>query len=161
MLFNIIIFLLLIYGAYDGYHRGLAQEILRIVGFLFSLFVSLYFSRDLSQAIFANSILINNQILCNSISFFIIFLISGIFVRMIISIVDKITHIPVINQLNAAGGTIIGLIIAYVSVLFILNVISVLPSNQITKQYHQSSVAEFIVNKTPIISHDLYEKWLR
>ncbi|CAI2586369.1 hypothetical protein AKUH3B205J_05500 [Apilactobacillus kunkeei] len=33
MLFNIIIFLLLIYGAYDGYHRGLAQEILRVVGF--------------------------------------------------------------------------------------------------------------------------------
>lgn len=69
MLFNIIIILLFVYGIYDGYRRGLVNEILRIVGFMFSLLFSLYYARDLSQAIFGHSSMINDQILSNSISF--------------------------------------------------------------------------------------------
>ncbi|GAA6112449.1 MAG: CvpA family protein [Apilactobacillus sp.] len=161
MLFNIIIILLFVYGIYDGYRRGLVHEILRIVGFMFSLLFSLYYARDLSQAIFGHSSLINDQILSNSISFFILFMLSGIIVRIVISIVDKLTHIPVIHQINSIGGTVVGLVIAYLTILFILNVISVLPDNQITQQYEKSSIANFMVNKTPVLSHDLYEKWLR
>lgn len=161
MVFNIVIILLLLYGIYDGYRLGLAHEILRVVGFMFSLLIALFYARDFGQAIFANSNLVNNPLLCNSISFFILFLLAGVLARIIISLVDKITYIPLVHEVNAFGGAVIGFLIAYLSVLFILNVIAVLPNNQIKEQYNQSNVSEFIVHKTPLISHQLFKKWLR
>ncbi|UQS85201.1 CvpA family protein [Apilactobacillus apisilvae] len=161
MLFTIIISLILLFSIYNGYRKGLAQEIIRIIGFLLTLLFSLIYSRTLTNVLFAHTNIINNRLLCNSISFFIIFIFLWIIVRVIIRLIDQFTSIPVIHELNSFGGGLMSFIISYLMIFLILNIILVLPDDNLKKQYYDSKAATFIVNKTPLLSHDLYKKWLR
>ncbi|GAA6237534.1 CvpA family protein [Apilactobacillus micheneri] len=161
MLFTIIISLILIFSIYSGYKKGLAQEIIRIIGFLATLLLSLLYSRNLSDILFSHTNIISNHLLCNSISFLILFIILSVVVRFIMRIINHVTSIPVIHELNSFGGALISFIISYFMIFLILNIILVLPDNNIKKQYYDSKVATFVVNRTPLLSHDLYKKWLR
>ncbi|WP_220752184.1 CvpA family protein [Apilactobacillus xinyiensis] len=160
MILTLLIWVILIFCFIRGYKLGLVQELIILIGYLISWVVSLIYADDLTNLIHIDKIT-SNHVLSNSISFFIIFIIMFMIVKWVKKFFKIVKVIPLVRNIDALLGSIVSMFMAYMTIFLILNFLLLLNISNFKIQYSKSKTASFIVNKTPILSHELYQKWFQ
>ena len=95
----------------------------------------------------------------NAIAFAIVFFASKILWQMIGSMLNFITYLPILKQLNRWGGAILGFAEVYLIMFIILYIGALLPMDSIQEPLTNSFMAELIVKHTPFLSEQVKDLW--
>lgn len=86
-------------------------------------------------------------LIINIISFLVVFIIVSILVKIAINLLDLVSKLPVLNQINKMGGLIIGAIIGVIIVWILCLVVSLMSTNpnfvQIYETLQISNIAKY------------------
>ena len=171
---DIIILGLLVLGIFRGLKRGLILQVFHFSGFFIAFFVAVYFYGSLASqlemlipyprilaedwAFFSENMKLENAYY-NMIAFALLFFGTKIVVSIISSMLDFVSELPVLNILNVFLGGLFGFIEQYVILFIIIFVLSLLPVTQIQSLLEASSMAEFMIEQTPIFSKQIQSLW--
>lgn len=163
MVFTIGIILILGFGLLSGLRRGFVVEILHLVGFVVATFVSVLYTTPVAD--FINGLIgqtSSAQSTSGIIKWIVFVLLFGLvwqIVRLLRDIITPITKLPIIHQLNSLLGGVANLIIKYLVIFILLNILLIFPSQTIHEQYQDSSISQWIVKKTPLLSDKMIQIW--
>lgn len=180
MLDLIVVLVILLY-AFNGWRRGLILSVFSILGYILSLVVAREFSPILTKYIVNNtgldtwldgllskgirnvtqmnvptssvSDLATNTVI-NVICFFIIFAITSMVIFNIARLINGVGRLPVIGELNSLGGLVFGTAkgLILVFIVLALSQIIVNTGNTILKQkIEQTVVVEAMYDNNPIL----------
>ena len=183
------IFILIVIGIFTliGYYRGLLGVAFSLVQYiaviyfgvlltpLFSQFLISTFKLDIvildfaynNPGIFDNVIsLLEEDVLngivyrvINVISFILLFILLKILFSIIFSILNKITKLPIINEVNKLGGILLGLIEGIVIVYLMMLLVNWLPIvavNPIKEELPHSKIGNVINSFVPNITDEIF-----
>lgn len=169
-MFNIIILFILLIGIYSGARRGLIIQSIHTIGYILTLIVANLFNKtvahffemiipypsDVSATEFKLYNLLDtlefDKFFYNILAYISLIFIGWLITRIIANSLNKLAKFPIINQLNFAGGAILGFICNWVGLFFLLTLLSLLPITNIQDIFTPNSLATFIVKQTPIFS---------
>ncbi|WP_208560426.1 CvpA family protein [Marinilactibacillus kalidii] len=180
MVLTLIIILLLLISLYSGARRGLILQLVLTIGYSISFYFALKYYQEISEyvkllvpypspvsatdnpfVLYGKEIVFNlDQAFYNGVGFVGILLVGWIATRFIGGLLKFITEIPILKQLNAIGGAIIGVLVQYVGIFLILFLLSVVPLDMIQNQFDASPIARKIVSDTPELSRNVYDWWV-
>ena len=171
---SLIIVLLLIIAYRAGARRGLVQTIVNVVGYVAVAFAAgylaheygPYFAEKMPQiANEGNGFLAVAGINLNSsfyqIMLFWIFTIGlGIVFRMISGSIGIFAKIPVVSSVNRVLGGLASFLMMYAVIFFALLFAASWPNARVRNSIDDSTIARFILNKTPGLSEKIISDWL-
>ncbi|ANZ61662.1 hypothetical protein AYR62_03735 [Secundilactobacillus paracollinoides] len=165
MIYTWVIILILALGLISGYRSGFVTMLVRLVAYAIAWLLTMAFSDKLAQLLYsavtngstASTITVPRAF--SGILFFVMFSVIYGIVRRIGSDLNIITRLPLIHQANALLGAAISFIIRYLFIFLVLNVLLLFSTTWTTSQYQNSSLAQTIVKKTPVVSGQLYRQW--
>lgn len=180
MLLTLIILVLLLLSLYSGFKRGLILQLVLTIGYAISFYFALEYYQQISDLVemmvpypspgsseaspfvlYGQEFIFNlDQGFYNGVAFIGILFIGWIITRFVGGLLNFLTEIPVLKQVNAIGGAIVGFIVEYVGVFLILFLLSTIPIQMIQNQFESSVLARTIVSETPELSTDLYNWWI-
>lgn len=178
MLMTILIVVILAIGAYGGARRGLILQFVLTVGYFVSYLLASKYHQALgshlelivpypsasesSQFVFYDQALGFNLdgAFYNGVAFLIILFVGWLVTRFIGGLLNVVTFIPVIKQLNAIGGAVLNFFVSYVAVFLILFLLTMLPIDSVQEAFSNSWLARTILEDTPVISSQLYNMWI-
>lgn len=158
MIVSLIIIILLIFGFLLGFKRGFTYQLIKMIGIFAVLFLSIIFKDELGLFLLNNFDIFNlnstiSIIIYQSISFIILFFVFNLILRIILKIsasFEKILKATIILGIpSKILGGILGFIEYYIYIFLILMILSLPIFNLNIKS---SELANFMLNKTPIIS---------
>ena len=162
---DILIIILLIFGALLGFKRGFTRELVSLVGIFVILFLSFVLKNPISVFLYNNlpffsfggifkDVTVLNILLYEVIAFFIVFFVLTIIFRIILGITKVFEGI--LNATIILGipskilGAVLGAIQSLIYIFFILYLLSIPTFNiGIVKE---SKVSSYILEKTPILT---------
>ena len=157
MVVSLVIVILLIFGFLLGFKRGFTYQLIKMLGVFIVLFLSITLKDELGLFLLNNFDVFNlnssiSIIIYQSISFIILFFIFNLILRIILKIsasFEKLLKATIILGIpSKILGGILGFIEYYIYVFLVLIIVSLPIFNLDIK----SGVANFMLNKTPIIS---------
>ncbi|ALV22897.1 MULTISPECIES: CvpA family protein [Carnobacterium] len=178
MLMTIAIIVILAIGVYGGARRGLLLQLVMTVGYVAAYIVAGRYYKELgshlellipypaaaenSQFLFYNQTIGFNldQAFYNGIAFVLILFIGWLLTRFIGGLLNSIMFIPVLKQLNTLGGAALAFAVTYVGIFLILVLLTMLPMDSVQTAFSNSSLASTIVEKTPVLSQQIYDWWI-
>ncbi|HHQ1158868.1 TPA: CvpA family protein, partial [Listeria innocua] len=95
----------------------------------------------------------------NVLGFAIIFIVAIIVVHMLASLVGGLTKIPVLRQINGLLAAVFGVIKSYLIIFIVLFVMAIYPANWSENLIDSSTVAQWMLENTPILSEQFYD-WM-
>ncbi|MFD1465477.1 CvpA family protein [Lapidilactobacillus mulanensis] len=164
MILSIVIVILLLAAIHRGYRRGLIKELLYTVGTLFVFLLGLFYDSKLGDALLT----LTKQgdpsdpfahFVAQTIAFWLIMFVGHLIIRWLGRLSRAVTWIPVIKQANGLAGAIIAVVIMYLGIFLALSILNVIEPSWFVSQYTSSPVAEFMIEKTPIVSQNVIN-WL-
>lgn len=172
-MFNIIIIVLLLFGFLMGLRRGFILQLLHLLGFVAAFVVAvLYYNKlaphlvlwipypELSSdglwATFVQNLPLKAGFY-NIIAFAIIFFATKILLQIIATMLDFVSDLPILNSVNKLLGSVLGFIEVYLIIFVILYVLTLAPVDFIQIRINDSSIALFIIEKTPLLSEKIQE----
>ncbi|HLQ72524.1 MAG TPA: CvpA family protein [Bacillota bacterium] len=172
---NFILIIILLFGFLMGLKRGFILQALHLVGYIVSFVIAvMYYDKlasklslwipypDISDnslwANFLQSLPLENAFY-NAIAFAIIFFAVKIILQIVASMLDFVSAIPILGTINKLLGAILGFIEVYVLIFIVLFILALTPLEKVQTWMNDSSVAMFIVEKTPILSEKIMELW--
>lgn len=180
MLLSLIILLLLLLSLYSGFKRGLILQLVLTIGYAISFYFALEYYQEVSNLVemmvpypspvssnsnpfvlYGQEFIFNlDQGFYNGVAFIGILVLGWIVTRFIGGLLNFLTEIPVVKQINGIGGAIVGFIVQYIGIFLILFLLSMIPIKMIQSQFESSALARTIVSDTPELSTDLYNWWI-
>lgn len=173
---DIIILVLLVLGFLVGIKRGFVMQIMRLVGTVTSYVVAFVYAKKLGPHLElwvpfpqmgSDTFLeeyIQNETLEQSfyyvIAFIILFVISKIVLFYIGSLLDFITRIPILKQINSLFGGAFGVLEIYLVVFVVLLIATKLPVESVQNHLDNSVLTGIIVDHTPYISEKIKTLWV-
>ena len=175
---TIIILIALFIGVYAGVRRGLILQIVHTVGYVLSFYVAknyyLSLSENLEMLIPYSQPGIGDQMVYydtleklnldlafyNALSFLIIIAAGWLVTRILGYMLNSLTFLPVLKQINNLGGAILGFLMQYLGVVLLLSFLTFIPFAFIQNQLAESSLANWIIQNTPYLSSTVYEWWI-
>lgn len=173
---NFILIIILLFGFLIGLKRGLILQALHLSGFIISFILAvLYYDKladklsifipypnvsdDSMWAGFLQSTPVEHAFY-NAIAFAVIFFGVKILLQIIASMLDFVSAIPILGSINKMLGALLGFLEVYVLLFIVLFVLALTPLTQLQGWINDSSVAMFIIEKTPILSEQVMSLWL-
>ncbi|MBT2716327.1 CvpA family protein [Bacillus sp. ISL-57] len=172
---DLAILAILLIGLLIGLKRGFILQAVHMTGFIVAFIAAYVFYGDLAPNLklwipfptMGDSSTLNmffdtvglDTAYYNAIAFAIIFFAAKILWQMIGSMLNFITHLPILKQLNRWGGGILGFLEVYLIMFIILYIAAMLPMDSIQKPLTGSFLAESIVKHTPFLSEQVKELW--
>lgn len=179
MLLTIAILIILILGVYGGARRGLVLQLVMTVGYLISYFVASHYYKvlgskldllipypaasEVTQFSFYNQAVGFglDQAFYNGVAFMLILFVGWMLTRFVGGLLNSLTYIPVLKQVNTLGGAALAFIVSYTGIFLILVLLTMLPFDSIQNTFSDSRLAQLIVKNTPILSKQIYEWWIQ
>ncbi|WP_459499192.1 CvpA family protein [Bacillus sp. C1] len=171
---DIIIILLLVMGFFLGLRRGFVLQLIKLTSFIIAYLVAYWYCKDLAPALekfipypFDKNVSVPEWIdasnieavFYQAIAFIVLFIVTKIALSLLGNLLNMFTEIPVIKQVNAFAGALLGFFEVYI-LLFVLIIIgTVLPIEQVQTPLQKSSISKIIVDDTPILSEKVKELW--
>ena len=164
-------------GYYTGARRGLALQLVHVLGYLITyiLAANLFqpFARFLEMYVPYPNILPDStihiydtalhlkldRIFYNGVAFVGIMLLGWLITRLLARMVQFITLLPIIKQLNTIGGGILGLAMNVFFLCIIFTLLATIPLPEIQAWFTPGSLPTLIAKNTPIISQQLFQWW--
>lgn len=161
MLVNIIIIAILLWAVYRGMKRGLIAELLYTVGYL-AVFIFARLTAPQVSAWLAgwSSRAATSFGVTYTIAFLLLLMVGWLIIRLLVRWSRLITWLPVIKQANGLAGAVVAFIINYFGLFIVLSVLNFIPNATMQLQLQQSTVAQSIVTKTPVLTNQLLQKYL-
>jgi uncharacterized membrane protein required for colicin V production len=177
MILSIAIGLILLLAFQRGHHFGLLRSVFRllsrVVVFVLGILLAHRLGAWLSTAVLENlggTFAASNvpdlvsgkatQFLASGLAFA---LISGIGYWVLNSIERSLkffNKIPLLGTLNQLLGGLVYLLLAYVTIFFVLQVTQTLAIDWYHKQLVTSTLAQWMLDKTPYLSQQIYAWWV-
>ncbi|MBG9988463.1 CvpA family protein [Aerococcaceae bacterium DSM 111176] len=176
-MFTLIIILVLAFGFYTGYRRGLAMQIIRILGMIISFILSSMFYQQLSEilemivpfpsiqpdsnlAVYSEELSFYiSDAFYNVLAFITISVVVLLIVNFLSMLARPVMYYPVLKQFNGVLGGVLNLIATYVIIFVVLFILSLIPIEWIQQQFVNSPLAYWIVTQTPLLSTYVTEAW--
>ncbi|MBM7571976.1 CvpA family protein [Aquibacillus albus] len=172
---DLILLGILLLGFLIGLKRGFILQLLHLLGFIVAFIVAVIYYDDLAEkldlwipypdlpedatwAIFLETLPLESAFY-NGVSFALLFFITKIVLQIIASMLDFVADLPILNVLNGWLGAILGFIETYCILFIFLYIIALAPIGFIQEMVEGSSVAAFIVERTPFISKQINSLW--
>jgi len=173
LLLSLIILAILIFGFRRGYRRGLVLQVLTTIGYLVVWIVARVGAKPLAAGIgqFVGNLSLDSSVsavaasqsssfFLNGLAFSAILTVGYFIVHRVAYGLNKVTWLPVIHQVNSLAGGLINLVIRYVVIFLTLNLLILVPISGFQSSYQSSSVAQWIVKQTPVLSKRVFNWWL-
>lgn len=178
---TLLILLILFIGAYSGYKNGIILQLLKAIGYLIVFILALDYYKPLSEILYlfvpyptpiltgSNPYVFYDESLILTldlsyyylISFLLILFIGWIIVRVITQLVSyTVEQLTIPEPLNGAGGAILGFIINYIGVFYILLLLSLIPYDFVQERLSNSFLADSMLTSTPVVSEDNYQRFV-
>ncbi|HJB22628.1 MAG TPA: CvpA family protein [Candidatus Jeotgalibaca pullicola] len=175
---TIIILVILFIGVYAGVRRGLVLQLIHTAGYIVSFYFAqkyyLVFADYLEmlipyaqpgvgdEMVYYDAIQILNLDIAfyNAISFLLIILIGWLVTRVVGYMLNSLTYLPVIRQVNSLGGGILGFLMQYLGVFLLLYFLTLIPFEAIQSLLEESHLANWIIKNTPYLSSHIYKWWV-
>lgn len=167
---DIIIVIILIMGAVQGYKYGIFRSLISLVGMILVFILAFNLKDYLAPFLYDNLPFVNfvgtltglsslNIVLYEGLAFLVVLVILSVLLNLIISItgiIDKITNATIVLALpSKLCGMVIGVVQYYIICFALLLMFSLFPS---TKSYiDESNFAGSIINDTPYLSDTTQE----
>lgn len=172
---TLFILIVLGFGFLMGLRRGLILQIFHLTGFIISFIIATIFFRDLAEKLSfyipylnlgddeAWAVFLANMPLeeafYNAVSFALIFFVSKIILQIIATMFDFVARLPLLKWINALFGAILGFLEVYLITFVLLFIAALIPLEKIQTILKGSSLATWIITKTPILSNQLESLW--
>ncbi len=176
-MFTFIIIVLLALGFYFGYRRGLALQIIRLLGMIIAFVLSSMLYRPLSDilemiipfpsiqpgsqlAIYSEELSFYiSDAFYNVLAFVVISVLVLLIANLLTVLVRPVMYYPFLKEFNGVLGGILNLIATYIIIFVILFILSLIPIEWIQQQFVNSPLAYWIVTQTPLLSTYVTENW--
>ncbi|MGE7120073.1 CvpA family protein [Peribacillus sp. NPDC046944] len=172
---DLAILAILLIGVLIGLKRGFILQLVHMTGFIVAFIIAYVFYGDLAPNLkmwipfpsIGDSSTLNmffesvglETAYYNAIAFAIVFFATKILWQMIGSMLNFITYLPILKQLNRWGGAILGFAEVYLIMFIILYIGALLPMDSIQEPLTGSFLAESIVKHTPFLSEQVEDLW--
>ena len=172
---DLAILVILLIGVLIGLKRGFILQLVHMTGFIVAFILAYVFYGDLAPNLkmwipfpsIGDSSTLNmffesvglETAYYNAIAFAIVFFATKILWQMIGSLLNFITYLPILKQLNRWGGAILGFAEVYLIMFIILYIGALLPMDSIQEPLTGSFLAESIVKHTPFLSEQVKDLW--
>jgi uncharacterized membrane protein required for colicin V production len=164
---DFIILIFFIIGIFSGWNRGFVNSLIRIVGFFLSFYLAYHYYKQ-TASVLKNIIPLHindptngnaEQFVYQIIAFAILFIGTRIVISVLGSLINSIFKLPVLRQINSFAGGVLGFVEVYLVLLLALFIALIVPVDQLSHYVHQSKIAYFMVQNTPIVSTKLIQLW--
>src|SRR5699024_4225838 len=172
---NLILFVVLVFGFLMGLKRGFILQLLHLVGFIIAFVVAVAYYKPLAEKVslfvpypdlkgdsgwisFLDALPLE-QGFYNAIAFAMIFFGVKIVLQIIATMLDFVAALPILSLVNRLLGAILGFIEVYLIVFVILFIAALTPLEFAQNWVSHSSIAQFIIEKTPILSKKIIDLW--
>ncbi|WP_239254752.1 CvpA family protein [Listeria ilorinensis] len=174
MILNVIIIFLLICGLFGGYKNGILRQLIITLGYVLSFFIAQQYYQMLAPHLtfipyptvdksndmyHLFKLLRTEEAYYNALAFLLIFIVAIIVVHMLASLIGGATRIPILRQINGLIGGALGVIQVYLFIFLILYIGAIYPADWTRDLIQSSSVAQWILENTPILSKQFFE-WM-
>lgn len=161
MIVTIIIAVILIMAVYRGMKRGLIVQLLYTLGYIGVYIFARLAAPSVSAwlATWSGSAAASLGV-TNTIAFLMMIALGWFIVRLLARWSRLITWLPVIKQVNSVAGAVVAFVLNYIGLFIVLTVLNFIPNTAIQYQISQSSVAQVIIDKTPVLTSQLLQKYL-
>ncbi|MFJ7637491.1 CvpA family protein [Peribacillus sp. NPDC097264] len=172
---DLAILAILLIGVLIGLKRGFILQLVHMTGFIVAFIIAYVFYGDLAPNLkmwipfpsIGDSSTLNmffesvglETAYYNAIAFAIVFFATKILWQMLGSMLNFITYLPILKQLNRWGGAILGFAEVYLIMFIILYIGALLPMDSIQEPLTGSFLAESIVKHTPFLSEQVEDLW--
>lgn len=172
---NLALLIILVIGFFIGMRRGFILQLIHMIGFIVSLIVAYMYYDELTPKLRlwipypnfdADNTLkmvldgINfDEAFYRAIAFAIIFFAVRLVLGIIGSALDIVASLPILKTLNVWAGAVLGFIEMYLFIFFLLYMAALLPIASIQTALADSSIAEYMLNKTPFFSAEIKKWW--
>lgn len=171
---DVILMLLLILGILRGLKRGLVVQVFHLVSFFVAFFIAGRFYSELAEVLemwipfpplnrenwaFFSEVFSLENAYYNMIAFAVLFFGTKIIFSIITSMLDFVAELPILSFVNGGLGAVFGFIEQYLVLFIFVFVLSMLPIEYIQQLLEQSSVAQFMIEQTPVYSSRIMSLW--
>ena len=178
---TLLILLILFIGAYSGYKNGVILQLLKVIGYVVTLIFAFDYYHPLSEYLFLlvpyptpflpegnpyyfydeRFILTLSMSYYYLISFLLIFLIGWLLVRFLTKLISyTVNQFEAPEPFNGISGSIIGVIVNYVGIFYILFFLSLIPYDIVQEQLSDNSVAKTMLTSTPKLTDSNYQRFI-
>jgi len=178
---TLIILLVLFIGAYSGYKKGILIQLLKTIGYAVVFIFALDYYQVISDYLYLivpypspfaperNPYLLYDQSMIFSmdesyydiVSFVAIFVLGWLIVRFMIKLLSyTLKKIKLPEPLSGIGGSILGFIVNYLGLFYLLFLLSTIPYDFIQNRLTNSFIGESIITSTPVVSDRAYERFI-
>ncbi|WP_079708317.1 CvpA family protein [Paraliobacillus ryukyuensis] len=166
---------ILLLGILRGLKRGFILQVFHLIGFIVAFIVAALYYDKLSEhlpmwipypelpegeswAVFLDTLPLEAAFY-NAIAFAILFFGVKIILSIISSMLDFVAELPILHSVNGILGAILGFIEVYFVLFVFLYIAALLPLGMVQQAIGNSSVAQFIIEHTPILSQQIKTLW--
>lgn len=97
----------------------------------------------------------------NGISFVVLFFVVKIMLQIVANMLDFVTELPILHSFNGLLGAILGFIETYFILFIILYFLALMPIDFVQGYVSDSSIAQFMVEHTPLLSEQIKDLWFK
>lgn len=162
-------------GMVLGYSRGFVAQLLSIAGLVIAYLIAFAFYDDVAPWLqsmlassghetyekyeFLTSELHLDTYVYNALAFALLFF--GVKIAFSVGgrLLNLLTSVPGLKQINQWSGATLGVIEAALIVIIAVHVMTVLPNDTSQRLLKQSASAPYIMERTPVITDKLQELW--
>ncbi|UOR13864.1 CvpA family protein [Halobacillus amylolyticus] len=173
---DLLLLIILFLGVMVGFRRGFILQLFHLIGFIAAFIVAVMYYDNLapklilwvpypelpegaSWAIFMESLPLE-QAFYNASAFAILFFGVKIILQIIASMLDFVSELPVLSSLNSLLGGILGFVERYFLLFILLYIAALVPLGVVQNALDGSFLAQFIIEKTPILSSQIKTMWV-
>ncbi|WP_311408020.1 CvpA family protein [Liquorilactobacillus uvarum] len=176
MFISLLIIVVLVFAYLRGARRGFFLTLMNLVGIVVLFIIAnkyadtvsswlknifAFFTENASWSEAGNSALSGSTLFYHGIAYWLIIILGGIIFGSIARKLNLLTHLPVVSQINAIAGGVLSLVIAYLLIFASLLILVGWPTENVSRSVKNSPVAMYILKETPIVSQNLYQKYLQ
>lgn len=179
MFMTLAIVIILAIGVYGGARRGLVLQLVLTAGYFISYFVASHYYQVLGEKLAllipypaaseGTKFLFYTQAMSfsldrafyNGIAFVFVLFIGWLLTRFVGGLLNSLTYIPVLKQVNSLGGAVLAFIVSYTGIFLVLVLLTMLPFPTLQDAFNDSSLAKMIVENTPVLSQQIYNWWIQ
>ncbi|MBM7584894.1 putative membrane protein required for colicin V production [Bacillus pakistanensis] len=173
---DLALLVILVIGFFIGLKRGFILQLIHMTGFIAAFIIAYMYYDQLApkltlwvpypvldkqstlNMIFEGANL--DQAYYRVIAFALIFFAVKIVLHLVGAMLDFLSHLPIIKQLNVFGGGILGFIEVYLMIFILLYIAVLLPIESVQNLINDSAIANMMVQNTPILSEQVKEWWI-
>ncbi|MFB5662938.1 CvpA family protein [Alteribacillus sp. HJP-4] len=174
---SLLLIIILFVSFLVGLRRGFMLQLIHLASFFIALIIAFYFYQDLAEYLrlwlpypeissggdgavnMFVSMFDMESVYYYGIAFFIIFIAAKILLQIVGSMLDFVSQLPLLRTVNRWLGGLLGFLESYLILFILLITSALLPIEMFQEMIAASSVADMMINHTPILSDWIKDLW--